>query len=207
MFPLWTIGVLLVCYLVGSFPSGVLLARRMKGVDLRLQGSGNVGATNAFRALGLAGGLLVLAADLLKGYLAVSLAALALAPDLLLPMVKVACGLAAIAGHNWSVFLRFRGGKGVATSFGVLLGLTPLVAAMAGLLWVSVVLLTRYSSLASLAALVSVPILMIVYGDSMVYVAFGVLAAAFALYRHRGNIQRLLKGQELALGAGLDRER
>ncbi len=206
MFPLWTIGVLLVCYLVGSFPSGVILARRMKGVDLRLQGSGNVGATNAFRALGLAGGLLVLAADLLKGYLAVSLAAVALAPDLLLPMVKVGCGLAAIAGHNWSVFLRFRGGKGVATSFGVLLGLTPLVAAMAGLLWVSVVMLTRYSSLASLAALVSVPILMIVYGDSMVYVAFGVLAAAFALYRHRGNIQRLLKGQELALGAPTDRE-
>ncbi len=206
MFPLWTLGILLVCYLIGSFPSGVLLARRLKGVDLRLHGSGNVGASNAFRALGLAGGLLVLAADLAKGYLAVNLAALALAPEVLGPAVKVACGLAAIAGHNWSVFLRFQGGKGVATSFGVLLGLTPLVAAMAGLLWVSVVLVTRYSSLASLAALISVPVLMIVYRDPLVYIVFGVLAAAFAVSRHRGNIQRLLKGEELTLGTRVDRD-
>ncbi len=206
MFPLWTLLVLLVCYLLGSLPSGVILARRLKGVDLRLHGSGNVGATNAFRALGLAGGILVLAADLLKGFLAVKLAVFALAPDLLAPVVAVACGLAAIAGHNWSVFLGFRGGKGVATSFGVLLGLTPLVAAMAGLLWVAVVALTRYSSLASLAALLSVPVLMIVYGDSPVYIAFGVLAAAFALFKHRGNIQRLLQGKELALGQSADRE-
>ncbi len=206
MFPFWTIGVLLVCYLVGSFPSGVLLARRMKGVDLRLHGSGNVGASNAFRALGLAGGVLVLAADLVKGYLAVSLAAVALAPEVLGPLVKVACGLAAIAGHNWSIFLRFQGGKGVATSFGVLLGLSPLVAAMAGLLWVSVALLSRYSSLASLAALVSVPFLMVVYGDPLVYILFGILAAAFAVSRHRGNIQRLLKGEELVLGARVDCE-
>jgi glycerol-3-phosphate acyltransferase PlsY len=99
--------------------------------------------------------------------------------------------------------MRFRGGKGVATSFGVLLGLTPLVAAMAGLLWVAVLALSRYSSLASLAALLSVPVLMIVYHDPPIYIAFGVLAAAFALYRHRGNIQRLLQGKELALG---DRE-
>lgn len=206
MFPLWTLGILLVCYLIGSFPSGVLLARRLKGVDLRLHGSGNVGASNAFRALGLAGGLLVLAADLAKGYLAVNLAALALAPEVLGPAIKVACGLAAIAGHNWSVFLRFQGGKGVATSFGVLLGLTPLVAAMAGLLWVSVVLVTRYSSLASLAALISVPVLMIVYRDPLVYIVFGVLAAAFAVSRHRGNIQRLLKGEELTLGTRVDRD-
>jgi glycerol-3-phosphate acyltransferase PlsY len=206
MFPLWTLVVLLLCYLIGSVPSGVILARRLKGVDLRLHGSGNVGATNAFRALGLAGGILVLAADLLKGFLAVKLAVFALAPDFLAPVVTVACGLAAIAGHNWSLFLRFRGGKGVATSFGVLLGLTPLVAAMAGLLWVAVLALSRYSSLASLAALLSVPVLMIVYHDPPVYVAFGVLAAAFALYRHRGNIQRLMQGKELALGDRADRK-
>jgi glycerol-3-phosphate acyltransferase PlsY len=203
MFPLWTLVVLLLCYLIGSIPSGMILARRLKGVDLRLHGSGNVGATNAFRALGLAGGILVLVADLLKGFLAVKLAVLAMVPDFLAHVTTVACGLAAIAGHNWSLFMRFRGGKGVATSFGVLLGLTPLVAAMAGLLWVAVLALSRYSSLASLAALLSVPVLMIVYHDPPIYIAFGVLAAAFALYRHRGNIQRLLQGKELALG---DRE-
>ena len=203
MFPLWTLVVLLLCYLIGSIPSGMILARRLKGVDLRLHGSGNVRATNAFRALGLAGGILVLVADLLKGFLAVKLAVLAMVPDFLAHVTTVACGLAAIAGHNWSLFMRFRGGKGVATSFGVLLGLTPLVAAMAGLLWVAVLALSRYSSLASLAALLSVPVLMIVYHDPPIYIAFGVLAAAFALYRHRGNIQRLLQGKELALG---DRE-
>ncbi|MGI5842962.1 MAG: glycerol-3-phosphate 1-O-acyltransferase PlsY [Candidatus Xenobium sp.] len=206
MFPLWTLVVLLLCYLIGSIPSGMILAHRLKGVDLRLYGSGNVGATNAFRALGLAGGVLVLVADLLKGFLAVKLAFFAMVPDFLAHVTTVACGLAAIAGHNWSIFMRFRGGKGVATSFGVLLGLTPLVAAMAGLLWVAVLALSRYSSLASLAALLSVPVLMIVYHDPPVYIAFGVLAAAFALYRHRGNIQRLIQGKELALGERADRK-
>lgn len=201
MFPLWTLGLLLACYLIGSIPSGLIVSRWMRGVDLRRYGSGNIGATNAFRTLGMAGGALVLAADALKGYLAVSLTMFALLPGLLLPVAKVVFGLTAIAGHNWSVFLGFKGGKGIATSLGVLLAISPQVAAMAALLWVAVVALSRYSSLGSVAAAVAVPILMILNGDHPVYIAFGVLAASFALYRHRGNIQRLLKGQELALDA------
>lgn len=199
MFPVWTLGLLLACYLIGSIPTGLLVSRRMGGVDLRKVGSGNIGATNAFRALGPTGGLLVLAGDGLKGFLAVQLALFALAPGLLLPVVQVLFGGAAIVGHNWSLFLGFKGGKGIATSLGVLLALSPEVAAMAALLWVAVVALTRYSSLASLAAAVAVPILMIVQGENPVYLVFGILAAAFALYRHQGNLQRLMKGEELAL--------
>lgn len=199
MFPLWTLGLLLACYLIGSIPSGLLVSRRMRGVDLRRYGSGNIGATNAFRALGLTGGLLVLILDALKGYLAVHLALFALVPGFLVPVVKVLFGATAIVGHNWSVFLGFKGGKGVATTLGVLLAISPQVAAMAALLWVAVLALTRYSSLASIAALVAVPILMVVYGENLVYIGFGVLAAAFALYKHLGNIQRLLKGEELGL--------
>ena len=206
MIPFWTLGLVLACYLLGSIPSGLILARRMKGIDLRQHGSGNVGATNAWRALGLKGAVLVLAADGLKGWLAVHLALLALMPAFLLPIAKVVFGLAAVAGHNWSIFMGFKGGKGVATSLGVLLALSPQVAAMAALLWVAVVAMTRYSALGSLAAMVSVPLLMIAYGDEPVYIAFGLLAAAFALFRHRENLVRLRKGQELALGRRIEEE-
>lgn len=199
MFPLWTLGLLLACYLIGSIPSGLIVSRRMRGVDLRRYGSGNIGATNAFRALGLTGGILVLLGDALKGYVAVQLSMFALVPGFLMPVVKVVFGATAIAGHNWSLFLGFKGGKGIATTLGVLLAIAPEVAAMAALLWVGVVALTRYSSLASLVAAVAVPLLMIVYGEHPVYIGFGVLAAAFAIYKHLGNIRRLLKGEELAL--------
>lgn len=206
MFPVWTLGLLLACYLIGSIPSGLIVSRRMRGVDLRRYGSGNIGATNAFRALGLTGGLLVLILDALKGFLAVHLAMFALVPGFLMPFVKVLFGATAIAGHNWSLFLGFKGGKGIATTLGVLLAIAPEVAAMAALLWVGIVALTRYSSLASLAAAVAVPILMIVYEEHPVYIGFGVLAAAFAIYKHLGNIQRLLKGEELALVLKRDEE-
>lgn len=206
MFPVWTLGLLLACYLIGSIPSGLIVSRRMRGVDLRRYGSGNIGATNAFRALGLTGGLLVLTMDALKGFLAVHLAMFALVPGFLMPFVKVLFGATAIAGHNWSLFLGFKGGKGIATTLGVLLAIAPEVAAMAALLWVGIVALTRYSSLASLAAAVAVPILMIVYEEHPVYIGFGVLAAAFAIYKHLGNIQRLLKGEELALVLKRDEE-
>lgn len=206
MFPVWTLGLLLACYLIGSIPSGLIVSRRMRGVDLRRYGSGNIGATNAFRALGLTGGLLVLVMDALKGFLAVHLAMFALVPGFLMPVVKVVFGATAIAGHNWSLFLGFKGGKGIATTLGVLLAIAPEVAAMAALLWVGIVALTRYSSLASLAAAVAVPILMIVYEEHPVYIGFGVLAAAFAIYKHLGNIQRLLKGEELALVLKRDEE-
>ncbi|MEW6277235.1 MAG: glycerol-3-phosphate acyltransferase, partial [Candidatus Eremiobacterota bacterium] len=135
----WALFLLILCYLIGSVPSGVVVARRLKGVDLRKVGSGNVGAANAYRALGARGGLLVLALDALKGVLAVFLAYMTLLPGFLLPIAKVVFGLTAIVGHNYSVFLRFKGGKGIATSFGVLLALSPKVAFLVLLLWIGLV--------------------------------------------------------------------
>lgn len=198
MFPLWTIALLVVCYLLGSIPSGILVARR-SGVELSQHGSGNSGAANAYRALGAKGGLIVLAMDLLKGSLAVLLAHLAIMPAFLMPAVKAVFGLVAILGHNYSVFRRFKGGKGIATTFGVVLILAPRVAVLAFLLWLGMVALTRYSSVGSLTAMASLPILMALEGHSLFYILFGFAAAALAFYKHRENIERLRQGTELKL--------
>ncbi|MBI3925259.1 MAG: glycerol-3-phosphate 1-O-acyltransferase PlsY [Armatimonadetes bacterium] len=201
MFPIWQLFWLLVCYVLGSIPTGLLVAQRLKGIDLSRHGSGNTGAANAVRALGWSGGALVLALDMLKGVVAVGLAYLGglMLPALILPVIKVVYGMAAIIGHNYSIFRGFRGGKGIATSFGVVLALSPRVAILAVLLWIAVVGLTRYSSVGSLAAAASLPILMIVYRESVVYILFGFAAAALAFYRHKDNIERLREGKELRI--------
>lgn len=201
MFPFWVFILLAACYLLGSIPSGVLVANRTRGIDLSTHGSGNTGAANAFRALGWKGGALVLVLDVLKGVAAVFLAYFALMPPLVLPLIKVAYGLAAIVGHNWSVFRGFKGGKGIATSFGVVLALSPRVALLAILLWIAMVALTRYSSVGSLTASAALPILMAVEGEGVLYILFGIAAAALAFYRHRDNIERLRQGKELKLDA------
>ncbi len=197
MFPLWTLALVLVAYLLGSVPSGVIVAQQTAGVDLSSHGSGNTGAANAYRALGWKGGALVLLADTLKGSLAVFLAHVALLPAFFLPLAKVTLGFFAILGHNYSVFRGFKGGKGIATTFGVVLALAPKVALLAGLLWLGMVGLTKYSSVGSLTAMAALPLLMALEGQSIVYILFGFVAAAFAFYRHRANIERLRRGEEL----------
>lgn len=198
----WALFLVLVCYLVGSIPSGVLVARRMKKVDLRKVGSGNTGAMNAYRALGVKGGLMVLGLDALKGLIAVFLAYFALLPGFTLPVVKVVYGFSAIVGHNYSPWLKFKGGKGIATGFGVLLALSPKVAVLSMLLWIGLLALTHYSSVASLAASATAPVLMFIYHDPPVNIIFGVVSAIFAFYRHKENIERLLKGTEIPFNAG-----
>ena len=195
MFPFWQIFLLIGCYLLGAIPWGAWIARR-HGVDITQQGSGNTGAANALRTLGWKVGGQVLLLDVCKGTLAVWLAEISLLPSLLLPLTRISFGLAAILGHNYSVFRRFKGGKGVATSFGVLLALSPKVAMLALLLWISLVALTRFSSVGSLGACAAAPILMIVYGDPWVYVLFAFLAAALVFHRHKDNLERLSHGQE-----------
>ena len=122
---IWLLILLLICYLLGSFPSGSLVAKRWGVADLSQVGSGSIGATNAFRITGFKPALLVLALDVAKGFVAVCLAYLVWLPPFLFPLVKVTFGLAAIAGHNWSIFSGFKGGKGVATTCGVFLALVP----------------------------------------------------------------------------------
>jgi acyl phosphate:glycerol-3-phosphate acyltransferase len=189
-------------YLLGSIPSG-FLAGRLRGVDLRTRGSGNVGATNSLRVLGKVWGYAVFAVDFFKGVLAAVLAAKVgewLVPDAWL-YPGIAGSFAAVLGHNFPVWLGFRGGKGIATSGGVMLGLFPLPVFLSGLAaWLLVFSLSRYVSLASLAAAVSFP----VSSFSLVLMgwcdpALGILATAMALlafWKHRENITRLVGGTE-----------
>ncbi len=188
-------GVLLVLlsYLLGAVPTGLVLVRLLVGVDVRQYGSGQIGPTNVYRVAGPYVGAAVFAADLAKGALPV----LATQHLGLGPGWAVAAGLAAIAGHNWSVFLRFGGGRGVVTSFGVLIALSPWAALVAGLVWVLILGLTRLAFVASVLALLSIPFTMLVLHEPWEYVGFGVLAAALGVYRHRFPLRRLFEGGEL----------
>lgn len=182
-------------YLIGSVPVGLILTRLVLREDIRRHGSGNIGTINVYRLGGFGLAAAVLAADALKGALPV----LAAGSMGLGPLWMVLVGMIAIAGHNWSVFLRFSGGKGVATSLGVLIALSPAVAGVCFLTWLAVVLLTGYSSVGSMAAAVLIPITMLFFRLPTEYVAFGVVAALFVVIRHRANIRRLLRGEELKI--------
>ncbi len=193
---------LLAPYLCGSFPSG-FLAGKLRGVDLRKEGSGNVGATNAFRVLGKTWGYAVFAADALKGFLAVKVAlgiAMALAPGYEIPMGVVGA-VGAVLGHNFPVWLGFQGGKGISTSAGVMLGLFPPMVFAVGLVaWLLLFFTTRYVSMASLASAIALPAASFVLALNgqcdwlLVGVAFAMCLLAF--WRHRPNISRLLAGTE-----------
>jgi glycerol-3-phosphate acyltransferase PlsY len=182
-------------YLLGAVPFGVLVVRLLTGRDIRSEGSGNIGASNVLRTFGPLLGATVLILDLLKGAAPVMIAQAAGAA----PLIIAVCGLAAVGGHNWSIFLRGKGGKGIATSYGVLLALSPLAGLMAVVVWVVVVAITRYASLASLLGVLSVPLVMLWRREPFEYAGFGVVALIFAVWRHRANIQRLLRGEELPI--------
>ncbi len=194
------VGVLALSYLIGAFPSGLLVVKAFLGVDIRQYGSGNVGTINVFRLGGVPLAVVVLAADVLKGLLAVELAQyLGLSP-----LLVVAAGLLAITGHNWSVFLSFGGGKGVATTVGVLLGLAAGVGLLVAATWLLVVLLTRISSLGSMSGVALSPLYMWLLGQPPEFFWFAVIAAVFVVYRHKENIRRLLEGKELKINEKID---
>ena len=185
-------------YLIGSIPSGLIIGKRIYNVDLRQFGSKNIGATNAFRTLGLWPAIWVFLSDTTKGVIAVYLANYVLET----PMALLVGGVAVIAGHNWSIFLRFTGGRGVATGLGVIAVLVPKVTILVFLVWAVIVYVTRYVSLASIVAAVLVPIFMWIMGERSEYLYFGIIVALFVVVRHRPNIERLLKGQELKIKLG-----
>jgi acyl phosphate:glycerol-3-phosphate acyltransferase len=182
-------------YLLGSIPSGLLVARLAAGADIRAQGSGNIGMVNVFRAAGFPAAVSTFFLDGLKGFLPVYLGIQLDAPVWALLLVA-AC---AIAGHNWSLFLRGRGGKGVATSVGAIAALMPVVALIGIGLWVIVALSSRYASLASLMMIATFPVLMPIFGYGWLYWAFGLALVGLAIYRHRHNIVRLWDGAELKI--------
>lgn len=183
-------------YLLGSLPFGVLVGRLWAGVDIRDHGSGNIGFTNMLRVLGPLPGLLVLIGDVAKGAAGAYLGRTLTGSDL----AALLAAVASVAGHNWSIFLRFRGGRGVNTTAGAFGYLAPQPILAAFTVWALVVILTRYVSLASIIAALTAPIFMWVFGYPYPYVAFMLLAAVFIVFRHRANIKRLLQGTESKIG-------
>lgn len=192
---------LLVCllsYLIGSIPNGLILGKALWGVDLREHGSHNIGATNAWRTLGKVPGFLIFLLDFLKGVIGVALG-MYLAGT---PLMMVLGGILAIVGHSWSLLLKFKGGKGVATGLGVIVMLMPFPALLVFLIWLVIVLITKYVSLGSIVAAACVPLFAWLFHQPMEYVLFSILAAVFVIYRHKTNIGRLLSGTESKIKAG-----
>ena len=184
-------------YLLGGIPFA-LVAGRIKGVDLRAHGSGNLGATNAIRVLGKGLGIPVLLLDVLKGVIAA-----AAIPALLGPFEetgRLVCGAAAVAGHIFSPFLRFRGGKGVATAGGAFLALAPAATGIAFAVFLLVLLIGRIVSLASVLAAVALPIALASLDASRLLLGAGIVIATLVVFRHRGNLRRLREGTESRIG-------
>jgi glycerol-3-phosphate acyltransferase PlsY len=193
----------LAAYLLGSIPTGFLVARA-KGVDIRTVGSGNIGATNAMRALGKPLGICVLLMDALKGFAAAQWLPLLCvrffsAPDV--ENLAVVAGICAVLGHNYTCWLKFKGGKGIATSAGVYLALAPWAALIAVAVFIVAVLITRYVSVGSILA--AIALAAAVWIQSPHNLLLGIVTTALAvmaIYKHKSNIQRLMKGTENRLG-------
>jgi len=194
---------LFVTYLCASIPFGVIIGKLFKGIDIRKTGSGNIGTSNAFRALGPVGGGAVFLLDALKGFVPVFIGAGLMHkynyPQAFVSVFVIIAGITAILGHNYSIFLKFSGGKGVATSFGVFLGINWYIALICLAIWGLTVLISKISSLASIIAALSLPVMMLVFKQPPSYIIFAFLACGLAVYAHRSNIKRLLNGTELKM--------
>ena len=196
----------LAAYLLGSVPTGYLVARA-RGIDIRTVGSGNIGATNVFRYLGKPAGIFVLLADALKGWLAVVVVVRGLRAALhwnfdpqTQEWLAICAGLFAVLGHNYTCWLHFKGGKGIATSAGVLVALVPYALFIILGIWIVVFALTRYVSLASICASAALPLAAWLTGESSTMITVTAAMAVLAIYKHKSNIQRLLHGTENRLG-------
>lgn len=186
------IGSVIIAYLSGSVPIGLLISKFSQGVDPRKAGSKNIGATNVMRVAGKKAAALTLAGDLLKGLLPIVGARLFGMPEEWLLLV----GFAAILGHIFPVYLKFKGGKGVATSFGVFLGLAPLIAFVALLIWIAGISFSKYSSVGALSAFAALPFLAVLLKPEMKFVLFSTIISILVYIRHKENIQRLIAGRE-----------
>lgn len=188
----------LVGYLLGSIPTGFLVAKA-RGVDIRTVGSGNIGATNAFRALGTGLGIFVLLMDALKGWVAVQVGAVLvgrLLPGVPLEYLCITAGIAAILGHNFTCWLHFKGGKGIATSAGVLLALVPWALLIILSIFIILFLVTRYVSVGSIAAAFTLPFATWFTQHDLGLTVVMACIGALAILKHRKNIQRLIRGTE-----------
>ena len=199
-----TTGVaVILAYIIGSIPISYIIGRISSGVDIRNFGSGNVGATNVLRTAGKLPAIIALAGDIFKGVFAVTLLAEICYmnnPYVDFETFRIMLGLAVIFGHIWTVFLKFKGGKGVATSTGVLAVICPKALAIAAIVWVLAVILTRYVSLGSVLGSISLPVTIALQGRPIELVIFAVILCIISTYKHKSNIIRLINGEEAKIG-------
>jgi glycerol-3-phosphate acyltransferase PlsY len=188
-----------VAYLIGSIPTGYLFARA-RGVDIRSVGSGNIGATNVFRTLGKTAGISVLLIDAIKGFVPAKFLLFGVVSPQTHEYHAMVAGLFAILGHNYTCWLRFKGGKGIATSAGVLIALVPLALLVALGVWLIVFAASRYVSLASISAAAVLPFAVWGAGQSGRMIGLATFLSLLAIYKHKGNIQRLRAGTENRIG-------
>jgi glycerol-3-phosphate acyltransferase PlsY len=188
---------MVVSYLIGSVPTGYIVVRLVKGVDIRTIGSGSIGATNVRRAMGQGWAVFVSIADMLKGTLALLVTATSASTESWLLSLA---GFAVVMGHNYPLWLKFKGGKGVATTYGVVFFLWPYesfaVALLSGAIWYAVMTTTRYVSLASMTSLLALPVFFWMLDAPFPFILVSFVLAVFALYRHGSNIVRLSQGKE-----------
>ncbi len=196
---------ILVAYLIGSIPTGYLFTKAILNVDIRDYGSGNVGATNVARKLGFKMGAAVALIDIFKGFLPVMIGRNILydSPEYLIFII----GFFAIIGHDWSVFLKFDGGKGVATTFGVILGLNFISFIILTVIWLSIAFTIKIVSLASIVGIGTLPISIWFLTGSGIETFMAFLLFLFVLYTHRANIKRLINGEEKPISLGSSKER
>lgn len=189
---------IIAAYVIGSIPCGYLIGRLFYHVDLRTLGSGNIGATNAYRNLGAKAGASVFLCDFLKGFIAAWLGA----P---VPVVVMACALAAILGNDFSLFLHFHGGKGISCGVGAFTFISPPAVLVAFIVWLAVF---KWKHIVSLASIIATPVVVIVLflmGEPVEYMAFAVLAMIVVIYKHWPNIKRLRSGEEKPISRGEDK--
>ncbi len=207
----WCGLVIILAYLLGSFPTGYLVGKILKGIDIRQVGSGSTGATNVLRTLGKGPGAFVLIIDCLKGVLAINLVYVLYSSQLNLmdsslnveawrSWLVTLVGLMAILGHSKSIFLGFTGGKSVATSLGILLAINWQVGVGTLGVFIVVIAISKIVSLSSIAGAIAVSILMIVFQQPLAYIIFSFLGGLYVIIRHRSNIDRLLAGKEPKIG-------
>jgi len=190
---------IILAYLIGSVPTSYIAGRLTKGIDIRQYGSGNVGATNTLRVLGKKMGATILLIDMAKGaFCVIVLPAIFFSNQLhiSLPIFKAYIAAFVIFGHIWTIFLKFKGGKGVATTCGVFLSLSTIPAIIAILIWVLTVIISKYVSLSSLIMIISLPFLMLMFNQPRAYLILSITLCVLISYTHRSNIKRLIFGQE-----------
>jgi len=192
---------MIVSYFIGSFPTGYVVARISKGLDIRGAGSGSIGATNVRRVIGHGWGVFVAVIDMLKGALALLVTGVMTgASATTAPWLLALAGSASVIGHNYPVWLKFKGGKGISTTYGVMFFLCPYesfaVTLLSGAIWYAIVTTTRYVSLASMISLMTLPLFFWMLDVPVPFVLVSFILAIFAVYRHSSNIDRLMKGIE-----------